>query len=144
MAARPPRSGADASLTGASTVAPFGGLGREEGEMDANTILALGLGVTPPWKLVGQRLDTTVQPHILHLEVAVDRGSLFAWSCWRCTASAGQPRRHHPGRYPGRHRVFALRQASRELPTQLAPAPDQIPRGPASSGRKTVMTGPHR
>ena len=36
------------------------------------------LGVTPPWKLVGQRLDTTVQPHILHLEVAVDRGSLFA------------------------------------------------------------------
>ncbi len=46
--------------------------------MDANTILALGLGVTPPWKLVGQRLDTTVQPHILHLEVAADRGSVFA------------------------------------------------------------------
>jgi transposase len=46
-------------------------------EMDANTVLALGLGVTPPWRLVGQRLDTSKQPHELHLEVAADRGSLF-------------------------------------------------------------------
>src|SRR3954453_21864474 len=45
--------------------------------MDANTVLALGLGVTPPWRLVGQRLDTSKQPHELHLEVAADRGSLF-------------------------------------------------------------------
>ena len=45
--------------------------------MDANTVLALGLGVTPPWRLVDQRLETGKQPHELHLEVAADRGSLF-------------------------------------------------------------------
>ena len=46
--------------------------------MDANTVLALGLGVTPPWQLVSQQLDTGKQPHELHLEVAAERGSLFA------------------------------------------------------------------
>ena len=65
-------------MTGASTVALFGGLGGEEIDVDANTIMALGLGVSPPWKLVEQRLDTMVQPHVLHLEVAVDRGTMFA------------------------------------------------------------------
>ena len=45
--------------------------------MDANTVLALGLGVTPPWRLVNQRLETSKQPHELQLEVAADRGSLF-------------------------------------------------------------------
>lgn len=45
--------------------------------MDANDVLALGLGVTPPWRLVSQRLDTTTRPHQLHLEVAAERGSLF-------------------------------------------------------------------
>src|SRR6202047_2943985 len=38
--------------------------------MDANTVLALGLGVTQPWRLVNQRLETGKQPHELHLEVA--------------------------------------------------------------------------
>lgn len=45
--------------------------------MDANTVLALGLGVTPPWRLTNQRMETGKQPHELHLEVAADRGSLF-------------------------------------------------------------------
>lgn len=45
--------------------------------MDANTVLTLGLGVTPPWRLVSQRLDTGKHPHELHLEVTADRGSLF-------------------------------------------------------------------
>jgi transposase len=45
--------------------------------MDANTVLALGLGVTSPWRLVSQQLDTGKQPHELHLEVAAERGSLF-------------------------------------------------------------------
>jgi hypothetical protein len=65
-------------LTGASTVALCGGVGGEETDVDANTIIALGLGVSPPWKLVEQQLDTTVQPHVLHLEVVVDRGTMFA------------------------------------------------------------------
>ena len=46
--------------------------------MDANDVLALGLGVRPPWKLVGQRLDRDEQPNELHLEVAAERGALFA------------------------------------------------------------------
>lgn len=46
--------------------------------MDGNEVLALGLGVTPPWRLVGQRLDSTTTPSQLHLEVAADRGTLFA------------------------------------------------------------------
>src|SRR5512134_1702098 len=41
--------------------------------MDANDVLALGLGVTPPWRLVSQRLDTATQPNQLHLEVAAAR-----------------------------------------------------------------------
>lgn len=45
--------------------------------MDANDVLALGLGVTPPWRLVSQRLDTATQPNQLHLEVAAERGALF-------------------------------------------------------------------
>ncbi len=45
--------------------------------MDGNDILALGLGVTPPWKLVGQRLDTSTQPNQLYLEIAAARGALF-------------------------------------------------------------------
>ncbi len=30
--------------------------------MDTNDELALGLGISPPWKLVGQRLDTDKRP----------------------------------------------------------------------------------
>src|SRR6202162_2314092 len=45
--------------------------------MNENTVLALGLGLTPPWRLVNQRLETGKQPHHLLLEVAADRGSLF-------------------------------------------------------------------
>src|SRR5208282_3543308 len=51
--------------------------------MDGNTVLALGLGVTPPWRLVNQRLETGKQPHELHLEVAA--GSMQpcgVCSCW--------------------------------------------------------------
>ncbi len=41
--------------------------------MLADGVLFLGLGVTPPWKLVGQRLDTDKRPKELHIEVAADR-----------------------------------------------------------------------
>ena len=30
--------------------------------MDANDVLTLGLGISPPWKLVAQRLDTDKGP----------------------------------------------------------------------------------
>lgn len=45
--------------------------------MDANDVLALGLGVTPPWRLVGQRLDRDKAPNELRIELAADRGALF-------------------------------------------------------------------
>ncbi len=46
--------------------------------MHADDVLSLGLGVTPPWKLVGQRLDTDKRPNELHIEVAADCGARFA------------------------------------------------------------------
>lgn len=50
--------------------------------MDAEQVLALGLGVTPPWRLVSQHLETGKQPHELHLRLEADRGSRFA--CPEC------------------------------------------------------------
>ncbi|CAO0821946.1 hypothetical protein DFAR_2740011 [Desulfarculales bacterium] len=31
--------------------------------MGAGELLAFGLGLQPPWRLVGQRVDTDKQPH---------------------------------------------------------------------------------
>lgn len=45
--------------------------------MQSNDIFALGLGLTSPWKLMDQRLDTFKIPHELHLRVAADRGALY-------------------------------------------------------------------
>jgi transposase len=45
--------------------------------MDTKDVLALGLGIAPPWKLVGQRLDTDKRPNELRIELAADRGALF-------------------------------------------------------------------
>jgi transposase len=69
--------------------------------MDANTVLALGLGVTPPWRLVGQRLDTTQQPGVLNLEVAADRGALFP--CPVCNKSC---KAHDFAEFTWRHLNF--------------------------------------
>lgn len=57
--------------------------------MDANDVLALGLGVTPPWRLVGHRLDRDKAPNELRIELAADRGALFP--CPDC----GRPRKAH-------------------------------------------------
>ncbi len=69
--------------------------------MDANGVLALGLGVTPPWKLVGQRLDTTTQPNQLHFEVAAARGGLFP-----CPACAKLCKAHDFAKFTWRHLNF--------------------------------------
>jgi transposase len=45
--------------------------------LDDNRVLALGLGVAAPWRLVEQRLDTDRQPHELHLRVEAERGAQF-------------------------------------------------------------------
>ena len=57
--------------------------------MDANDVLALGLGISPPWKLVGQRLDTDKRPKELHIELAAERGAQFP--CPDCA----KPRKAH-------------------------------------------------
>lgn len=57
--------------------------------MQSNDIFALGLGLTPPWKLTEQRLDTLKSPHELHLRVAADRGALYP--CPEC----GKPCKAH-------------------------------------------------
>ena len=54
-------------------------------DMDTASVLALGLGVGPPWRLVNQRLDTSKQPHILEIFLETDRGALFA--CPECGRS---------------------------------------------------------
>jgi transposase len=45
----------------------------------------LGIGAQPPWQLVDQHLDTSVQPHELHLHVASERGAHYP--CPTCSAS---------------------------------------------------------
>src|SRR5882724_4825790 len=49
----------------------------EGGGMEPKDVFSLGLGLSAPWKLAGQRLDTEKRPHELHLEVVADRGALF-------------------------------------------------------------------
>jgi transposase len=45
--------------------------------MDATDVFALGLGVTPPWRLVEHRLETDKRPHILEIRLEAERGALF-------------------------------------------------------------------
>ena len=69
--------------------------------MHADDVLSLGLGVTPPWRLVGQRLDTDKRPKELHIEVAADRGTRFP--CPDC----GKPCKAHDfGEFTWRHLNF--------------------------------------
>src|SRR5258705_7425236 len=49
----------------------------EGGGMDPRDVFSLGLGLSAPWKLVAQRLDTEKRPHELHLEVVADRAALY-------------------------------------------------------------------
>jgi transposase len=69
--------------------------------MDANDVLALGLGVSPPWKLVGQRLDTDKRPKELHIELAAERGALFA-----CPDCARPCKAHDFAEFTWRHLNF--------------------------------------
>ena len=45
--------------------------------MRGDEILLLGIGIQPPWQLVDQHLDTTTQPHELHLRVQAERGARY-------------------------------------------------------------------
>ncbi len=45
--------------------------------MEASEVLAFGLNVIPPWRLVDQRLDTEKNPNELHIEVTADQHGLY-------------------------------------------------------------------
>jgi transposase len=45
--------------------------------MAGSDIFTLGLGLTPPWRVVDQRLQTNKQPNQLHLAVAAEPGVRF-------------------------------------------------------------------
>ncbi|MBT8764478.1 hypothetical protein KFV02_11085 [Desulfohalobiaceae bacterium Ax17] len=50
----------------------------------ANELLTLGLGLTAPWKIIDQHLDTSVNPHRLDIRIGAERGSLYP--CPECGA----------------------------------------------------------
>ncbi len=66
-----------------------------------NDVLSLGLGLTPPWKLMDQRLERDKEPHELHLQLAADRGALFA-----CPACGKACKAHDFADFTWRHLNF--------------------------------------
>lgn len=103
--------------------------------MGAGELLALGLGLQPPYKLVGQRVDTDGQPHEVFWEVAADRGAKspcpecgrlckaydFQELTWRtlnlfqhyCYVTAQLPRLDCPDHGPKQVKVPWIREGSR-------------------------------
>ena len=69
--------------------------------MLAEQIFALGLGLTPPWKVMSQRLDTEHTPTKLHLEIGADRGALYP--CPECGTAC---KAHDFKEYTWRHLNF--------------------------------------
>lgn len=59
--------------------------------MHTDDILLLGIGIQRPWQLVDQHLDTSTQPHELHLQVAGERGAHYP--CPTCPAHDFQEKR---------------------------------------------------
>jgi transposase len=45
--------------------------------MNGLDVIALGLGIERPWRIVGQILDTNVEPHQLKIRIKADRGTEF-------------------------------------------------------------------
>jgi transposase len=69
--------------------------------MQAEEIFAFGLGFTPPWKVMIQRLDTAHTPSKLHLEIGADSGVLYP--CPECGIAC---RAHDYKEYEWRHLNF--------------------------------------
>ncbi len=69
--------------------------------MNANELLTLGLGLTEPWKVVGQELDIEKQPSKLRLDIEAERGAFYP--CPEC----GTPCKAHDFReFSWRHLNF--------------------------------------
>lgn len=50
--------------------------------MRTDDICALSLGLTPPWQVLSQRLDTEKAPHELHVALGTDRGGAPSPADW--------------------------------------------------------------
>jgi transposase len=70
-------------------------------DMEEREVFALGLGLSEPWELSGQRLDIEKRPHELHLEVVAERGALFP--CPECGRAC---KAHDFTRFTWRHLNF--------------------------------------
>ena len=69
--------------------------------MDANDELDPVLGFLPPWKPVGQRLNTDKGPKELHIELAAEHGALFS-----TLAAPGPCKAHEFAEFTWRHLNF--------------------------------------
>lgn len=69
--------------------------------MLAEEVFALGLGLTPPWLVTSQSLDTEKSPSELHLEIGADRGAHYP--CPKCGISC---KAHDFKEYTWRHLNF--------------------------------------
>lgn len=69
--------------------------------MLAEEVFALGLGLTPPWRVLSQRLDTDHTPTELHLEIGADRGAEYF-----CPACGAACKAHDFKEYTWRHLNF--------------------------------------
>ncbi|WP_169725355.1 transposase family protein, partial [Fundidesulfovibrio putealis] len=69
--------------------------------MDANDLLTLGLGLTAPWRVVGQSLDLAKQPSELRLEVEAARGERYP-----CPACGATCKAHDFAEFSWRHLNF--------------------------------------
>ncbi len=45
--------------------------------MNEYDIISFGLGIQPPWRIVGQVLDTSKNPHESRIKIRADRGSKY-------------------------------------------------------------------
>ena len=52
--------------------------------MAHSDVFTLGLGLTPPWHVIDQRLETGKQPNELHLAVAAEPGARFPCPTGAC------------------------------------------------------------
>lgn len=69
--------------------------------MNANDLLTLGLGLTAPWRVVGQELDVNRHPSELRLDVEAERGAKYP--CPECDALC---KAHDFGEFTWRHLNF--------------------------------------
>ncbi len=105
--------------------------------MDGNQILALGLGLEAPWKLVDQHLDTSLSPHQLHLTVEANRGSLFP--CPECGQACPA---HDYKELTWRHLNFFQHHCFLHARTPRTRCPDHVLKGSMCPGLAKAVTLP--